>query len=303
MTASRASAMKRSKVVLCTACSAGNDAELLHPVLSVPICGACLSAIQDADQAIENHQIASCVWCGGGDGCELYMCDTCVRSFCVDCVERNFGQQESDHVRELSYWSCYVCVPTKKLELLQGRIDIEHYYSIDKAYSMVHPPRLQDMSSATGEDLQQQQQQQQQQQVDALTDAEYRLYAMLTRGCILEQVISRDIVSQYLTAIDLSVVHRLSKQLHRLSSSSSSSSSSCCTVAAAILPGLFRNSYDESSYSSSSSSSSSGNNRLYAHQQVSLQRMLQIENQSTSFGALRGGILGDEPGLGEASCC
>ena len=282
--------MKRSKVVLCTACSAGNDAELLHPVLSVPICGACLSAIQDADQAIENHQIASCVWCGGGDGCELYMCDTCVRSFCVDCVERNFGQQESNHVRELSYWSCYVCIPTEKLELLQGLIDIEHYYSIDKAYSMVHPPRLQDMSSATEEDLQLQ-------QVDALTDAEYRLYAMLTRGCILEQVISRDIVSQYLTAIDLSVVHRLSKQLHRLSSSSS-----CCTVSAAVLPGLFRNSYDESSYSSSSSSSSS-NNRLYAHQQVSLQRMLQIENQSTAFGALRGGILGDEPGLGEASCC
>ena len=275
---------------MCTACSTGNDAELLHPVLSVPICGACLSAIQDADQAIEDHQIASCVWCGGGDGCELYMCDTCVHSFCVDCVERNFGKQESDHVRGLSYWSCYVCAPIEKLELLQGLIDIEHYYSIDKAYSMVHPPRQEDSSVSTAVAAAADEQ-----LVAALTDAEYRLYAMLTRGIIHEQSISRDIVSQYLTAIDLSVVHRLSKQLHLLSTSSSSC---CSTVAATILPGLFRTSYDESPYSNSSSSS-----RLYEHQQVSLHRMLQIENQSAAFGALRGGILGDEPGLGEASCC
>lgn len=39
--------------------------------------------------------------------------------------------------------------------------------------------------------------------------------------------------------------------------------------------------------------------RLMAHQKVSLFRMTQIENSSTQFGDLRGGIFADEPGLGE----
>ena len=38
---------------------------------------------------------------------------------------------------------------------------------------------------------------------------------------------------------------------------------------------------------------------LFPHQLASLQALHQAENQSTEFGALRGGILGDAPGLGK----
>ena len=38
---------------------------------------------------------------------------------------------------------------------------------------------------------------------------------------------------------------------------------------------------------------------LFTHQLASLRAMHKVENNNTTFGALRGGILGDAPGLGK----
>ena len=68
------------------------------------------------------------------------MCDSCPKSFCVDCVTRNFGKKESKYVRDLKIWSCYSCFPTEKLK----KIIIDSTTSllnIESAYSEVRPPK------------------------------------------------------------------------------------------------------------------------------------------------------------------
>lgn len=74
-----------------------------------------------------------------GDGPELYMCDTCPKSFCVDCITRNFGKKESNIVRALKIWSCYCCFPPEKLKKMM--IDENTpLLNIDAAYCEVKPP-------------------------------------------------------------------------------------------------------------------------------------------------------------------
>ena len=68
------------------------------------------------------------------------MCDSCPKSFCVDCVTRNFGKKESKYVRDLKIWSCYSCFPTDKLR----KIIIDSTTSllnIESAYAEVRPPK------------------------------------------------------------------------------------------------------------------------------------------------------------------
>ena len=149
----------RSNSIKCTACSgkknskAINDAEMLHPVLNVPICNACFLSYKQSEQQLQvidvltqkasakseesklqDFQAASvssikeqqeinksfCVWCGFGDGCELFLCDSCTACFCSDCVSRNFGQLEMKRVRKLEIWFCYICKPTPLIEGLRS---------------------------------------------------------------------------------------------------------------------------------------------------------------------------------------
>lgn len=162
----------------CTACSTEsvktrgskhpNDAEVLHPILFVPICNSCFMAFKQSQQQLEVIDILEsgklssdetmsltnrttelqsginnednkpyCIWCGFGDGCELFFCDTCTFSFCSDCVRQNFGQRESNRVKKLEIWSCYACAPTEQMTTLQssGSKHIDNHSSHSIAYT------------------------------------------------------------------------------------------------------------------------------------------------------------------------
>mmetsp|Transcript_8580 Transcript_8580/g.14464 ORF Transcript_8580/g.14464 Transcript_8580/m.14464 type:complete len:1179 (-) Transcript_8580:110-3646(-) len=253
-----------SKMLLCTACPNKSDAEVIHPQLKVPICGACSAALKDADIALVDNQIQSCTWCGNADFVHLFMCDDCPRSFCEDCVTRNFGTAEAAQVKESDPWYCYVCVPTTKLKTLQVHEDIK-YFNIDRAYNSIRPPNVHEVNSKTVALF------------EKLTPQE-RDFALIFSGGIGNSFIQdSELIGQYLTAIDFAVVLRVSTGLRKYFQSEVST-----------IPGLFKTEYG-----------AENSCRLYNHQIVSLNRMTQIENASKEFGALRGGIFGDEPGLGK----
>jgi hypothetical protein len=255
--------MQKRKIITCTACSKGSDAEFPHPILKFPICGGCKNTLQNADKTIENNQEIYCLWCGMGDGCELFMCDTCVHSFCTDCLTRNFGIKESNKVRDLKFWTCYVCSPTTKSKQLVIE-DIFEYYSIDKAYDSVKP--LQCSQSLNVEFI------------DKLTYSE-KIFAWLFSNEVINSSFQElNIVSDYLKANDiLPVIYRISKNLRTLFKSK-----------VFFIPGLFKTNYGIEYQC-----------RLFPHQISSLEQMTKIENQSDEFDTLRGGILADEPGLGK----
>ena len=68
------------------------------------------------------------------------MCDTCPKSFCVDCVTRNLGKKESNHVRDMKIWSCYCCFPTEKLKKISVNEETS-LKNIDTAYQEIKPPK------------------------------------------------------------------------------------------------------------------------------------------------------------------
>ena len=274
----------RSDILKCTACWNDSDAELLHPVLNVPICGACNVALENADLAVVDNQSSSCTWCGGGDGNELYMCDTCVRCFCTDCVTRNFGASESHRVRALKVWQCYICSPTADMLKIRADENKISLLNIDKAYAAVRPPALSSIDTACLTI------------VDSLQEGELK-FASLFSGIVANKPFhDMDIVGSYLTAVDLfPTVFQLSKRLKEFFLSK-----------VQVIPGLFRTEFGEENQC-----------RLFDHQLVALNCMYSIENrlfianghvdkmqqqqqqQQEEFGALRGGIFGDEPGLGK----
>ena len=57
----------KNRTLKCTACAAGNDAEFVHPILSIPICGNCNKNVLDqAFSKTETGQELRCLWCGDG---------------------------------------------------------------------------------------------------------------------------------------------------------------------------------------------------------------------------------------------
>eukprot|EP01039_Chlorochromonas_danica_P006985 gene6985-7727_t len=252
---------KRNLYVECTACYNGNFAEHLHPVLKVPICGECKLSVSARDLRVEEKNEVSCIWCGQSDGCELFMCDSCVHSFCTNCVARNFGESEANHVRQQDLWTCYLCSFFSPLAELQKSHDQIVFNSLDKLYAQLRPP-LEQLDSEV---------------IKALSAAE-RSFASIFSSEVLHSTFSMINISSYLKAGDLyGVIFRLSRGLRKFFQSR-----------ALFLPGLFQTPYG---YEMSC--------RLYEHQQVSLNSMIHMENSSMSFGALRGGIFADEPGLGK----
>lgn len=139
------------------------------------------------------------------------------------------------------------------------------YYNTERAYAAVHPPSLEEMQQKTSE------------LTTSLSADERKFAALFTNSIGNVSIHDSELIAQYLTAIDLSVVLRLSKGLRKLFQSD-----------IFVIPGLFKTSYGIENQC-----------RLYDHQIVSLKRMTEIENASSAFGALRGGIFGDEPGLGK----
>jgi hypothetical protein len=221
----------QNKTIKCTGCSIGNDAEFVHPFLSVPICGACFSSIQDkAFNTDEDGQQLRCIWCGDGDGPELFMCDSCPLSYCVDCITRNFGIKETNRVRPLKTWYCYLCLSNRDEEnsvsssatsastttpsaatRLKGKSlldklrisDEVSLINIEVAYASIRPPQVErnDLTNTPPSTI-----------LQTLSAGEQAVLQLFTDavGCPLFSHIN---IADFLTARDLPSLRRLSRNL------------------------------------------------------------------------------------------
>lgn len=99
--------------IMCTACGINMNRLVmpsLHPLLAVPVCVGCLAMCQGAfDLSPDDGKEVYCRWCG--DGGEVLSCSTCVKSWCVGCINRQFDETELERIKSLPEWSCFVCVP------------------------------------------------------------------------------------------------------------------------------------------------------------------------------------------------
>lgn len=258
-------------VLLCSGCG-DNDAEYAHPILSVPLCGVCLKQHRDAtyvtDPSLVDKNTSECLWCGRGDGTALLMCDGCIHSVCEACCTRNFGLKEMLRVRELKEWLCYKCNPVAPFKALQLPADYQ-FFNMDVVFSHIRAPPPTQLTSLASFDTPQQ-------LVELFSPGEARLASLFSRSFDGDQLVNLLIADRYLLAQDLPVLGRLSKNLRIFFSRH-----------ILLLPGLFKSPFGEEHGC-----------QLHPHQYDSLKRMIAIENCNTEFGALRGGIFADAPGLG-----
>jgi len=274
--ASKSKKQKRM-ILTCTACNLGRDAEERHPVLHVPICGACKDIFKNRDKArLEKKgriNEASCVWCGLEDDKRFVLCDFCAFAFCTDCIKRNIGQAEAEELLHPDYgdWACYHCSPTLVFERLKAPEDMV-FYSLDQAYASVHPP---DDSRL---------------EIQEVSDWERKRINDSDVGSIMiASIFSNKLsylpsecgaeIASYLTAVDVGALYQINKSLREFFLKN-----------ACIIPGLFQTVLGRER-----------KHKLFPHQTVSLRHMRMMEHQSTNFGDLRGGILADEPGLGKTA--
>lgn len=256
---------KRKLITECTGCNRHVDAEIFHPVLQVPICGACAASVKNRDKFIFEKNEVSCIWCGFSDGNELLMCDTCNFAFCTSCVSRNLGEKVMNDVREADFWSCYHCSPTPEYVAVQERHQ-GILYSLETVYSMIRPPVAFEKQQVPEE------------YIEKLSSGEREFASLFSTEIRTSQFHQLQIPQKYLTAPDIyRVFYGLSKGLRKL-----------FQYKVFVTPGLFQTAYGEEYHC-----------RLHKHQLTSLHTMLAIETKTTEFDALRGGILADEPGLGK----
>lgn len=104
----------------CSACGAAKCKLTPHPLLEVPVCPECSFAYQGEftiDEATGNEIF--CRWCGEGKG-SISLCDSCPKSFCSGCIQRNFGLAEITRIQGLSErWSCFLCSPQSLEDLCE----------------------------------------------------------------------------------------------------------------------------------------------------------------------------------------
>ena len=95
----------------CSACCSKRQKCKAHPLLdAVPICPQCWDAYHLGEFTIDEANEIYCRWCG--EGGRLINCDTCPKSFCQECIKRNFGVAELHRILQLDdRWSCFLCVP------------------------------------------------------------------------------------------------------------------------------------------------------------------------------------------------
>lgn len=263
---------RKNECLKCTACSRGADAEFIHEVLQVPMCGYCNKAFRDRvlffnekpsedenKEGFKNENV--CLWCGCDNDVALMMCDTCTSSFCQLCVARNFGHREMCRIKELKRWSCFVCTPTPNLLKLQISSET-NLFSVEKAYRSVKLPTNNHNNMAPG-------------MMESLSGCE-QLFLSLVIDSVGKALFCDVRIIDFLHAADFCTMPRLSRNLR------------FCFKNIISTPGLFKTHFGEQY-----------NCRLHPHQWASLSQMVGVENRQTHFGAVRGGILADAPGLGK----
>ena len=276
----RSSKQEKSKLISCFTCDKNNDAEYVHPVLNIPICGTCNKSCRDARHVVDHStgNSSECIMCGIGDGNEMYMCDKCPNSFCERCVLCIVGKKEAKRVKALKIWDCYKCDPTPAFTALTLPSDFE-FYNLDTVYNNCRPPKHLTNSSQmnlyciddapVSPEL-----------LSVMTESEKVFTSLFTsqahpRYSVLNTL---RIIDVYLTAQDLANLPRLNHRLRAFFDK------------VILTPGLFKTFYG-----------TENSCQLFPHQIVSLRWMTAVENKITNraFGALRGGILADAPGLGK----
>eukprot|EP00752_Nemacystus_decipiens_P002012 g1932.t1 len=121
-------ALARDGLLRCFACGESCPPNLVkcHPKLSVHVCPDCYNVYHEGafEVADDGHEIY-CRMCG--DGGTIITCDErdpktrrpCPFSFCLDCIERNFGAEEKVH--SSNNFRCWIC-DDSRMEQLRRRI-------------------------------------------------------------------------------------------------------------------------------------------------------------------------------------
>ena len=111
--------------------------------------------------------------------------------------------------------------------------------------------------------------------VDSLSNGEKTFASMFSDKILTSSINDLQIISTYLRACDyMGVIFSLSKSLRKM-----------FKTKVLVTPGLFKSSYCDDY-----------NTRLHPHQVVSLNYMTEMENCTSEFNVLRGGVFADEPG-------
>ena len=302
-------------IIKCIACDLNNDAEYVHPLLHIPTCGRCHKMYNDAAFSVDietsNHW--ECVMCGIGDGNWMFMCDMCPHSFCQRCMLHTVGAVEAERVRALQEWNCYLCQPKLEFDRWKlpqstgnGNDKVMHagvegnegggftFFNIESVFNAIRPPvdkrSSSSSSSSSSSGLRGSTTGTSHwsmtiadtyippQLAESLSHCEKKIACffcsqIIPSGGFLPLLRMSD---NYLTARDMAQLPCLSSNLRGFFSY------------VIFTPGLFRTAFGSENHCG-----------LYAHQNVSLRWMYQAENNSTAFNALRGGIIGDAPGLGK----
>lgn len=276
---------KKSQWYVCTACDQGRGsttkgteyvnphrAESSHPELRVPLCGECFYRCRNVE--INNGDV--CLWCGIGDDARfMFECDTCRASVCKLCIERNFPAGECKRIEDADPWSCYKCLPTPELVLIQ--IPPEKFiFNMMTVYDVLHEKSKSSNTvgpSASDNGLSA--------LIAKMSHGEQLLASIFCPGITHSQLHDMQIYSQYLAARDVyGSLLCVSKVLNEFFKEYLSHFY--------FVPGLFMTEQDIES-----------NLQLYPHQLRSIRRMIKFEQKGRRAGLLRGGILGDAPGLGK----
>jgi len=276
-----------STILKCCACDLNNDAEYVHPVLHVPICGRCNKMYHDANFTVDSEtgNCWECLMCGVGDGNWMFMCDQCPHSFCQRCVEFSVGKTEAGRVRALKEWVCYACEPTPAFSSHAVDKDFA-FFNMESVYDAIIPPKDTDLpprASSSGVTRSRDRWCMPiydtvvpQQLVALLTRSEKYIASLICSQMTNSLMPLLRIVDTYISAKEIQPLRCLSKNLRHF------------FQFVVMTPGLFHTPFgDENSC------------RLHPHQNVSLRWMTKTENFTEEFGKLRGGVIADAPGLGK----
>lgn len=103
----------------CSACGQATAYNYSNPLLGVPLCITCYDIYSTDDYPINESNEIYCRWCGQGEG-NLLLCDSCPKSFCSRCIQRNFGHAELERIINLpDRWSCFICSPQSLQDLIK----------------------------------------------------------------------------------------------------------------------------------------------------------------------------------------
>ena len=272
-----------STIVKCCSCDLSNDAEYVHPVLQLPICGRCHKMYADASFTVDSEtgNCWECLMCGVGDGNWMFMCDQCPHSFCQRCVEFSVGKKEAERVRALEEWQCFACAPTPAF--LKHAVSKDFaFFNIESVYKAIRPPKDQSITADSNRGVRDRWSGPlfdavvPQQVVQDLSAGERRLASLFSAQMINSVMPLLRIPDAFLAAKDYASLKVLSKGMRQF------------FRWVVVTPGLFRTSFGQEN-----------DCKLHPHQNVSLRWMTQAENYTDQFGALRGGIIADAPGLGK----